>query len=83
MSFGFTSSIKNGKRVSSWVRYRDNGQLWSKGEYNKYGELEGEWFHYWDNGQLWSKGEHNKNGNKEGEWVFYNKDGTFDFKMTF
>ena len=58
MSFGFTSSIKNGKRVSSWVRYRDNGQLWSKGE-------------------------HNKNGNKEGEWVFYNKDGTFDFKMTF
>ena len=81
-------SIKDGKRVGSWVGYWSNGQLHYKGEYSN-GIFVGEWVWYYDNGQLRTKGKYNTNdllnsvltstygmnGYRIGEWVTYNKDG--------
>jgi antitoxin component YwqK of YwqJK toxin-antitoxin module len=71
-------SIKNGKKDGSWVRYYDNGQLWTKGNYKK-GKKEGSWFYYYDHGQLWTK-KHYKNDKLEGSFVSYFNDGYIEIK---
>ena len=70
----YNGLIKNGKKEGSWVKYHDNGELSSKGEY-KNGKREGSWISWWFNGQLDSKGDY-KNGKREGSWIWYDKEGT-------
>ena len=77
----FQGRLKNGKEEGLWVKYHDNGQLWSKGEY-KNGKKEGSWVLYWDNGQLHDTGEY-KNGKKEGPWVAYWSNGGLYFRGDF
>ena len=67
-------SFRNGKKDGPWVRYHENGQLWSKGIY-KDGDRDGSWVWFHDNGQLLSKGIY-KDGERDGPWVSYNEDGT-------
>jgi hypothetical protein len=52
---GNQGSFRNGKKDGPWVKYHDNGQLWSKGIY-KDGDRDGSWVWFHDNGQLLSKG---------------------------
>lgn len=66
-------SIKNGEEEGTWIRYHDNGQLYSKGNY-KNGLEHGAWVFYYSNGLLRFKGNY-KNGEEEGAWVFYFNNG--------
>lgn len=66
--------FKNGKKVGSWVRYHENGQLYEQGNY-KDGKEEGVWVEYYRNGRLRSKLNF-KNGKMEGKSISYNRDGT-------
>ena len=68
--------IRNENGDGPWVRYYDNGQLLSKGDY-KNDKKEGPWVSYHKDGQLSYKGDY-KNGKKEGPWVGYDEDGTVD-----
>ena len=45
-------SFRNGKKDGPWVKYHDNGQLWSKGIY-KDGERDGPWVSYNEDGTVW------------------------------
>ena len=72
--------INKGKQEGVWVSYRENGQLWAKGNL-KDGKLEGAWIEYYTNGQLMVKGNF-KNDEFEGPWVGYNEDGTVWKKFT-
>ena len=45
-------TIKDGKKEGLWVTYHNNGQLASKGEYNKNGKREGSWVHYNEDGTV-------------------------------
>jgi hypothetical protein len=73
-------SFRNGKKDGPWVKYHDNGQLWSKGIY-KDGDRDGSWVWFHDNGQLLSKGIY-KDGERDGPWVSYNEDGTVWMVLT-
>ena len=44
-------TFRNGKWDGPWVRYHDNGQLWSKGTY-KDGEEDGPWVRYSRDGSV-------------------------------
>ena len=72
--------INKGKQEGVWVSYRENGQLWAKGNL-KDGKLEGAWIEYYTNGQLMVKGNF-KNDEFEGPWVGYNEDGSVWKKFT-
>jgi len=74
-------SFKDGKKDGPWVRYHDNGELWSKGTY-KNGEWDGPWNYYHDNGGLKRKGTY-KDGEEEGLWVSYRDNGQLWTKGTF
>jgi len=74
-------SIKDGKQTGPWVRYRADGQLWSKGTF-KDGKEDGPWVSYWDNGRIHEKGTY-KDGEKDGPWVSYWKNGQLWSKGTF
>jgi len=43
--------MKNGEYEGDWVKYFDNGQLWSKGSY-KNRKKEGDWVSYYDDGTV-------------------------------
>ena len=47
-------SFRNGKKDGPWVKYHDNGQLWSKGIY-KDGDRDGSWVWFHDNGTVWKQ----------------------------
>jgi hypothetical protein len=74
-------SFRDGKRVGPWVKYHDNGQLYSKGTI-KDGKEDGPWVRYWDNGKLESKGIY-KDGDRDGFWVRYYEDGQLWYKGTY
>jgi len=48
-------SLKNGKKVGSWVGYHENGQLSYKGTY-KDGKRHGLWVRYFEDGTVWRSG---------------------------
>ena len=62
-------SLTNGVQHGTWFYYHENGQLASKGEYNKEGR-QGNWVGYFNNGRLAFKGEW-LNDKKEGYHVEY------------
>lgn len=62
-------SLTEGVRNGIWFYYHENGQLASKGEYNKEGR-QGNWVSYFNNGSLAAKGEW-LNNKKEGYHIQY------------
>ena len=71
-------SCKNGKQDGAWVYYREDGQVYYKGNY-KNNKKEGAWVSYYPNGQVFYKGNY-KNGKKEGAWVSYHDNGQLNYK---
>jgi antitoxin component YwqK of YwqJK toxin-antitoxin module len=72
--------FERGLRYGPWVRYHDNGQLWSEGTW-KDGKQDGPKVVYYANGQLRSEGTY-KDGKKDGPWVRYHRDGTVNDELT-
>ena len=59
-------TFKDGIKHGPWVRYYDNGQLWSKGTYRD-GKEDGPWVGYNKDGIVWEKGTY-KDGKRHGLW---------------
>ena len=74
-------SLKNGLKAGFWVKYFDNGQLYSKGHY-KSNKLDGVWIYNHRNGQLHKKF-HYKNNKVDGTFVNYYKNGNLHFKVNY
>ncbi len=64
--------IVKGKLIGYWEEYYyDNGNLYSKGNYNNKGKRIGYWEYYYPNGNLYYKGNYNNDGQQIGEWEYY------------
>ena len=65
----------NGKDYGTWKFYFQNGQLETKGGFNKFGERIGKWKYYHENGQLKQLSTYSKNGERTGKWYQYDING--------
>ena len=65
--------IKNGKKEGTWVRYYENGQLFSVSNYNM-GRKDGAWITYNNKGMLIEKGKY-KNDLEVGPWIRFYENG--------
>ena len=65
----------NGYDYGNWIFYFDNGQVETKGRFNKTGERVGRWKYYFDNGAKKQVSKYSKNGNRIGVWKVFNEDG--------
>ena len=73
-----SSSIKqylNGKDYGKWTFYYANGQVETKGQFNKNGERVGTWKFYYESGALKQISKYSNNGDRTGKWVQYNPEG--------
>jgi antitoxin component YwqK of YwqJK toxin-antitoxin module len=73
--------IKNGKKEGTWVRYYENGQLFSVSNYN-IGRKDGAWITYNNKGMLIEKGKY-KNDLEEGPWIRFYENGEINYKGDF
>ncbi len=73
--------ITNGKKEGTWVRYYNNGQLFSVSNYKK-GRKNGAWITYNNEGHLIEKGQY-KNDLEEGLWIRLFKNGIINYKGKF
>ncbi len=69
----------NESRDGLWKSYRQDGMLWSEGEY-KNGVRQGKTITYHPTGNIYYEGRFNK-GQKSGVWKFYKENGEFDYNM--
>lgn len=65
----------NGKDYGKWKYYFENGQIETKGQFNKYGKRIGKWKYYFENGQIKQLSRYSKDGDRTGEWYEYDSDG--------
>tara|TARA_X000000368_G_scaffold414493_1_gene404448 strand:- start:1113 stop:1514 length:402 start_codon:yes stop_codon:yes gene_type:complete len=65
----------NGIDYGKWVFYFPNGNIETKGRFNKVGKRIGKWSYYYENGQLKQVSRYSKNGERSGKWKKYNEVG--------
>ena len=73
--------FKNGKKEGTWVRYYENGQLFSVSNYNM-GRKDGAWVTYNNKGMLIEKGLY-INNLEEGTWIRFYENGEISYKGDF
>jgi antitoxin component YwqK of YwqJK toxin-antitoxin module len=64
---------ENGKRISKWKLFYEDGNLMATGEY-KNGKKQGNWKYYYKNNQIEQKGNY-LNDKPEGTWYWYYQNG--------
>ena len=72
---------ENGERNGYWVSYRDDGKIWSEGEFLN-GINHGLTRAFHENGKLYMEGSY-KNGHKDGYWRFYTPTGELEKEIKF
>jgi len=65
----------NGKDYGKWTFYYSNGQIETKGKFNKSGERIGKWKYYYKNGKLKQISTFSNNGEVKGRWATYDSIG--------
>ena len=65
----------NGIDYGKWVFYFPNGNIETKGRFNKVGKRIGKWSYYYENGQLKQVSKYSKKGERSGKWKKYNEVG--------
>ncbi len=65
----------NGKDYGKWIFYYPNGEIETKGRFNKNGDRVGKWKYYYESGELKQLSRYSKDGDRVGKWIMYNQDG--------
>ena len=65
----------NGIDYGEWVFYFPNGNIETKGRFNKIGKRIGKWSYYYENGQLKQVSRYSRKGERYGKWKKYNEVG--------
>ena len=55
--------------------YYPNGEIETKGRFNKNGDRIGKWKYYYESGKLKQLSRYSKDGDRIGKWIMYNPDG--------
>lgn len=64
-----------GNDYGVWTFYYPEGQIETKGRFNKDGKRVGTWKYFYNNGKLKQVSKYSKNGDRKGKWIEYNMEG--------
>ena len=73
----------NGKDYGKWIFYFSNGQIETKGKFNKSGERIGTWKYFNENGTKKQISKYSNNGERFGTWVEYDNNGVVIRKINY